>query len=301
MDFRQLSYFEAVCRNLSFTKASEELHVSQPSVTMSVHKLEESLGVQLIKRQRGGILLTAEGALLFEKAKRILRELNDAERELRRLALARKETLRIGYSVQMRNALRPLFCAFEARHEDVRIVENESSTPSIAQQLKDGLLDLGVVVVTSKHCGGLEQHPLYGGEVHVCMSAKNPLSQQKCITLEELEAQPLVALSLNEPKNSYIFAVVQEAYSGRQIILKPQLSFLQLESFYQHIESNEGVGFTYRDIWYNKEGQEPDPRLVERPLVPPCRYRVAAVHRRGWELPKVAKDFLQEIKAAVSI
>ena len=61
MELRQLEYFQAVSRLQNFTRAAEELHVAQPSITSAIHKLEEELGVILFDRSQKKITLTSEG------------------------------------------------------------------------------------------------------------------------------------------------------------------------------------------------------------------------------------------------
>lgn len=301
MDFRKMTYFEAVCRLQSFTKASEELHVTQPSVTMAVQSLEEDLGVRLLNRYRGGLVLTPEGELLFEKTKYLIKELEDVEQELRSFISGRTETLRVGYSVQMRKALSPILEQFQFGHREIHIIENESSTPSIATQLQDGMIDFGIVTATKAMSKVLEICPLFQGEVRVCVSNQNPLSQKGSVTLEEFEQQQLIALSLNEPKNSYIFQVLQEAYPNRRIQIKPQFSTLMLNTFFQHIKANEGIGLTYYDRWFSSEQYEKDlgapSTYSELPFEPPCHYTVALVYQKGKRLTgagKIFSEFLQD-------
>ena len=75
MDFRKLIYFEAVCREKSFTKAAQRLHITQPSVTMAVRDLEHDLNVCLIDRRRGELTPTPEGEYILQKARHLIQEL----------------------------------------------------------------------------------------------------------------------------------------------------------------------------------------------------------------------------------
>lgn len=303
MDFRKMTYFEAVCRLQSFTKASEELHVTQPSVTMAVQSLEEDLGVRLLNRYRGGLVLTPEGEFLFERAKYLLKELEDVELEMRSFISGRTETLRVGYSVQMRTALTPILEEFQRSHKEVHIIENESSTPSIVTQLQDGMIDFGIVTATKGMSKVLELCPLFHGEIRVCVSNKNPLSKKERITLDEFEEQQLIALSLNEPKNSYIFQVLQEAYPKRRIQIKPQFSTLFLNTFFQHIRANDGIGLTYYDRWFSSEQYETDlgapSTYSELPFDPPCHYTVALIYQKGKRLTGAGKIFLEFLQEAL--
>lgn len=297
MDFRKLSYFEAVCRLKSFTKASEELHVTQPSVTMAVHSLEEDMGVLLLNRNRGTLVPTPEGEFLFEKAKHLIKELENVELEMKDFISDRTENLRIGYSIQMRAAIQPVLEEFRQKHRGIHVIENESSTPSIVTQLKDGMIDLGIIAVTGGMVKSLEIHPLFQGELRVCLSRRNPLSSRETITLDEFERQPLISLSLDEPKNSYIFRILQDTFPERKIKIKPQFSALLLNSYFQHIRCNDGIGLTYHDIWFSAGQYEKElgdsSTYKEISFNPPCFYTVAAVYPKGRRLAGAAKTCLE--------
>jgi|GEM_PF-5971668 len=301
MDFRKLSYFEAVCRLQSFTKASEELHVTQPSVTMAVQSLEEDMGVLLLNRYRGNLIPTPEGEFLFEKAKYLIKELQNVEQEMKDFITERAEKLRIGYSIQMRKAILPVLDDFRRSHQEIHVIDNESSTPSIVAQLQDGKLDLGIIAVTNGMKKFLKIHPLFQGELRVCASSRNPVSRLESITLDEFERQPLISLSLDEPKNSYIFHILQDTFPDRKIKIRPQLSALLLDSYFHHILCNDGIGLTYHDIWFSsgqyKREKEGEPVCSELSFNPPCLYTVAAVYSKEKCLSKAAKTCLDFLDA----
>ena len=77
MELRQLQYFQMVSKLNSITRAAELLHVSQPSVTVAIQKLEEELGVQLLDRGQKQLSLTVEGQVFFVKIEDILNRLED--------------------------------------------------------------------------------------------------------------------------------------------------------------------------------------------------------------------------------
>ncbi|SDK60751.1 LysR family transcriptional regulator [Natronincola ferrireducens] len=300
MDFRKLSYYEAVCRLGSFTKASKELHVTQPSVTMAIQNLEENLNTQLIKRDRDGLLLTPEGEVLYKKAQYILNALQEVTNEIHDLATTKNIILKIGYSIQMRSALFSIVNKFRSMNTHIKIISNESSTPSILRQIEDGMLDLGIVVLTKEIKKRWQTYPLFEGEVCVCVNKENPLSNHEYILLKEFEKQPLISLSLNNPKDSFIFNVLQDAYEDCIISINPKFTALQLESYFEHIANSDGIGLTYYDSWFNCnqyhvgfEGKLP---YVMIPFNPACTYTVGIISHKNQKLSKDAKEFIQYVK-----
>ena len=96
MELRQLEYFYTVGKLNSFTKASEELCISQPSITISIKKLEDELGVELIQRSKKGISLTEYGEKFHIRIKEIFKDLNNAVLEIEDLKNSKREVINIG-------------------------------------------------------------------------------------------------------------------------------------------------------------------------------------------------------------
>src|ERR671938_1355378 len=96
-DFRRLRYFLAVSERLHFGRAAEALHISQPPLSRAIRALEERLGVAVFARSRRRVELTAEGALLFEEARRLTSQLERVVLQLRGMASGEQGRLRIGF------------------------------------------------------------------------------------------------------------------------------------------------------------------------------------------------------------
>jgi len=299
MDIRKLTYFEAVCRNLSYTKASEELHVSQPSVSVAVRSLEKDLGVRLISQYQGRLSITPEGKFLFQKATEVLKALDNIDQEMQAFLEKRGNTIRIGYSEQMRQSLCPILKKFEKDYPETHVVKNESSTTSIEAQIQSGSIDFGVIAVSKELMKRLEVYPLFQGELKVCVSKSNPLSRKDSLTIEEFEAQPLVSHSFNEPKDSYIFQILRDAWPERDIMIEPTCSYFALPSYFRQIQSGEGIGLTYYDRWFSPDrfdGNGEDFSCVQLPFRPKCTYTVAVVYLKNRRLKKFEQTFLNFVK-----
>ena len=102
MDYRD-TVFLAVAENISFSKAAEELFISQPAVTQHIKTLENRLNISLFERKGNKIHLTQAGQLTYHYLKRIKHQYNELEFELGRLNDTFKGTLRIGASQQFHN------------------------------------------------------------------------------------------------------------------------------------------------------------------------------------------------------
>ena len=146
-DFR-LRVFQAVGRHLSFTKAAQELFITQPAVTRHVHELEKQHGQRLLARRGNRISLTEAGRLLLAHAEVVaaaehsLQEQLDALREPDEAA----GRLRLGASTTICQYVLPgLLPAFQARHPRVQLTLLNANSERIAEALLRGELDLGFV------------------------------------------------------------------------------------------------------------------------------------------------------------
>jgi DNA-binding transcriptional LysR family regulator len=98
MELHHMRYFVGVAENLSFTRAAEHLHVSQPSLTRHVHNLEEEIGVRLLDRSNNHVSLTEEGRAFLAGAKGVLALAAESVHAVQRLARGETGELNIAYS-----------------------------------------------------------------------------------------------------------------------------------------------------------------------------------------------------------
>lgn len=146
-DFR-LRVFAAVGRHLSFTKAAQELFVSQPAVTKHIHELEKQYGQRLLERRGNRVALTEAGRLLLLHAETVAASAQQLDDQL--LALRDPEEaagrLRLGASTTLSQYVLPaLLPAFQARHPNVQLTLRNANSERIAEALLGGELDLGFV------------------------------------------------------------------------------------------------------------------------------------------------------------
>jgi len=146
-DFR-LCVFQAVGRHLSFTKAAQELFVTQPAVTKHIHELEKQYGQRLLERRGNRVALTEAGRLLLLHAEAVAASAQQLDDRL--LALRDPDEaagrLRLGASTTLSQYVLPgLLPAFQARHPNVQLTLLNANSERIAEALLRGELDLGFV------------------------------------------------------------------------------------------------------------------------------------------------------------
>ncbi|WP_005031286.1 LysR family transcriptional regulator [Holophaga foetida] len=149
MEFRQIRYFVAVAEHLHFRRASEAMHIAQPSLSQQIHQLEEELGAVLFERNNRKVLLTPAGRLFFEKAKALLRDADRAREETRRVASGHAGLLSVSFITSAAlDVLPTTLKVFQEQNPSVDLKLLESSPREQFSGLYDRTVDLALVIAT---------------------------------------------------------------------------------------------------------------------------------------------------------
>ena len=144
-DFR-LKVFQSVAKNLSFTKASQDLFISQPAITKHIQELESTYQTRLFDRQGSKICLTESGKLLLEHCERILEDYKRLEYEMHLLHNEYKGGLKLGASSTIsKYVLPPLLASFIKKFPHISLSLTNGNTREIETALQEHNIDLGLV------------------------------------------------------------------------------------------------------------------------------------------------------------
>ncbi|MFT5225249.1 MAG: DNA-binding transcriptional LysR family regulator [Polaribacter sp.] len=146
MSDRRLKVFQSVAKHLSFTKAAESLHMTQPAVTFQVRQLEEYFNTRLFDRAHNKVTLTPTGEKVAEFAEKIFGLYAEMESSVRELTGEISGALTIGASTTIAEYMLPaLLGEFKARHPEINLRLRVSNTDGIVSMVEDSVIDLGVV------------------------------------------------------------------------------------------------------------------------------------------------------------
>ena len=154
MSDRRLQVFYTVARLLSFTKAAEELHMTQPAVTFQVRQLEEQFNTRLFDRTHNRISLTEAGGKVYECGERIFEIYAEMDNAVRQLTGDISGVLILGASTTIAEYMLPVLLGdFKAEYPDVTVRLKVANTDGIVSQVENNAIDLGVVEapVTNKN------------------------------------------------------------------------------------------------------------------------------------------------------
>ncbi len=146
MSDRRLQVFHTVARLLSFTKAAEELHMTQPAVTFQVRQLEEQFNTRLFDRTHNRISLTDAGSRVYNYAEQIFQLYGEMDNSVRELTGDISGVLILGASTTIAEYMLPVLLGdFKSKHPEVTIRLKVANTDGIVSQVENNEIDLGVV------------------------------------------------------------------------------------------------------------------------------------------------------------
>jgi DNA-binding transcriptional LysR family regulator len=219
MDFR-LKVFLTVAQRASFTKAAQELFISQPAVTKHIKELEEEYKIKFFDRTGNKVVLTTAGLVLESQAKKLFAIYRTIDFELSALVGEQRGTLRLGASTTISQyVIPPVLAKFHQSSKEVKVIVSNDNTEQIEKALVAREIDLGVVEGQSKS-KAIQYIPFLQDElVLVCSTATAVPSQE--IIMDQLVQLPFVTREIG----SGTLEVIQYALKKVSI----NLSQLQIE------------------------------------------------------------------------
>ncbi|HEX6467920.1 MAG TPA: LysR family transcriptional regulator [Streptosporangiaceae bacterium] len=190
MELLHLRYFQTVARREHISRAAEELRVAQPSLSRTISRLENELGVPLFDRNGRRIRLNRFGALFLARVDRVLGELDAARREVADAAGLEHGTVSI--AAENLQALADLLAAFLGRHPGVNVRLSQSSAPVMLRRLAAGEVDVCVASqpLTGPHLRSVE---LLREDVLLAVPSNHPLAGRSRVRVSELAGEPFVS------------------------------------------------------------------------------------------------------------
>ena len=195
MDLKQIRNFIVLAETLNFRMAAEKLHMAQPPLSVSIKKLEESLGVPLFTRNTKEVVLTREGKLLLADCQRLVHLAQNIKLQADDIRQGTYGKLRIGFVGTATLELIPrLIADFKAHYNNIEIEFHESTSKQIFSDIEDDVLDLGLVRTPFTGETSLIMQALEQESFVLAVPRNHPLlASGKSIALRAAEKYPFVA------------------------------------------------------------------------------------------------------------
>lgn len=296
MTFVQLEYIVAIDSFRHFADAAAHCHVTQPTLSMQVHKLEEELGLKLFDRSKQPVIPTPAGTDLIVKARRILSERDALLESVTIRHGVVKGELKIGIIPTLAPYLLPLFvAAFTKKYPDVKLVVNELTTEFMITRLRQGKIDAGILVTPLQEAGMKEQ-VLFYEKMLAYISKKNAAYKKQYVLATDIDPNKLWLLEEGHCFRSQIIHLCELRKSSREGS-HFEYEAGSIETLRRMVELNDGITIIPELATLDMSaGQQQHLREFREPA--PVREISLVVHRD--QMKKRLIDLLrQEILTAV--
>src|SRR6201995_1648 len=209
MTFIQLEYIVAIETYRHFAPAAAHCFVTQPTLSMQVQKLEEELGIKVFDRSKQPVLPTEAGRELIDQARKILAEKNIIQEMVQTRKGVLTGELKIGIIPTLAPYLLPLFVqGFTAKYPQIKLVVNELTTETLVARLREGRIDVGILVTPLQE-NGIREHVLFYEELLVYVSRKNAAYKKTYMLAQDIDPNKLWLLEEGHCFRSQIFRLCE--------------------------------------------------------------------------------------------
>jgi LysR family hydrogen peroxide-inducible transcriptional activator len=290
MEMHQLRYVVAVARAGNFSRAAEQCHVSQPSLSQQIQKLEEELGERLFDRMKREAKLTPHGEAFLPRALKILEEVDLAKREASDAHRLLRGRVILGVLPTIAPYLLPaVLVDFAKKFPGVEIVIHEDTTAQLLKLANACEIDFAIASRPIQD-PRMEVKDLFAEELRLALPPRHPLTRKRTVRLADLEKEP--------------FIVMKEGHClGDQVLnfcerrdLKPTVSFrsAQLETIQALVQSGVGISLIPAMAARSKRAGLPHYRSLVSPR--PQR-KIVAIWPKQRPLSRAANELFKQIIA----
>ncbi len=290
MEMHQLRYVVAVARAGNFSRAAEQCHVSQPSLSQQILKLEEELGERLFDRMKREARVTPHGEAFLRRAVKILEEADAAKREAGEAQSLLRGRLIIGVLPTIAPYLLPdALMSFSKKFPGVEIVVQEDTTSQLLKLAKAYEIDFAL---TSRPIQDqqMKVKDLFTEELFLALPPNHPLTRKRSVSPADLKKERFIVMKEGHCLGDQVLGFCKHRD------WKPTVHFrsAQLETIQALVRSGVGISLVPAMAANSKRKDLPEYRSMQAPQ--PTR-KIAAVWPRQRPLSRAAEEFLGEISA----
>lgn len=281
MELLQLKYFQKVAKLEHMTKAAEELHISQSSLSRTIKRLEDDLEVKLFERDGRDIRLNNYGAMFLERVERIFMELEEGRLEIKEKEGIENRTIRVGATIT--RLLPKLFKEFLELYPEVKFQLFQLHSKDVEIQLEEGKIDFAITtpMIEKKN---IRSMALKKEKLFLAVSKEHPLASRRTINLNELSDQSFITLT-----SDYNFQnAIEKLCESRGFSPKIMFESNDIEVIFKLVL--EGFGIAFMPAYWWDEDRKTLPVKIE--IEEGISERVIAISwNEKHSLTKVAKEF----------
>jgi DNA-binding transcriptional LysR family regulator len=291
MELRQLRYFAAVAHHSSFTLAARELNIAQPALSQQVRRLEQELGVELLRRTTRRVELTEAGEVALARATRTLAEADALRAEVDEL----RGLTRGSVSVGMLPAIgtldpAPLLADFSAAYPAIEVRLVEDTLVEAIALLRADRLDVAFALVDPERAGeGIAGETLFEEELVVMVPEHHALARRRSVRIAQLDGEPLISFLAGSALRQRLDAELEQAGAARS----PAFETNHVNTLRALVAHGLGVSLVPRSFAL---GEGP-PVAMLRVAPQALKIPVSILYRADRARPPAAEAFLDAVRA----
>ncbi|EOR06473.1 hypothetical protein I593_02340 [Acinetobacter tandoii DSM 14970 = CIP 107469] len=289
MTLKQLKAFLALARSLNYANASNELHLSQSALSLTIKTLEEELGGKLFKRNTRRVELTFEGKSLIPYAKKLLANWEDMEKDVKQRFKLQRGTLNIASMPFVTHAIMPnVIQNFLGLHPNINFSIHDITNEKIIENVLDGIFELGICF-EPQQIDTLEFLPLFNEDFLALLPKAHPLAHTTSITWKDLCANPFV--TLQQP--SIVRYLIEENCKKNNIQLDLKVECHQISSLSSFVALGIGVSVIPRHFQQFIDTEKNVLiELQDQDLIKP----VGIIYKKNFEISNITAQFIETLK-----
>lgn len=237
LTLRQFRVFEAVARNLSFSRAAEELHLSQPAVSMQVRGIEVILGMPLTEQIGRKIFLTDAGREVLHASQAITARLDDLQHNLVQLRGLEQGRLTLAVTSTVNAVATGILVRFRARYPDIAIHLAVSNRAEVLDMLVGNRVDLAIMGQVPDHLG-LDATRFMDNPLVVIAPPDHPLASRRKVPIDTLADEPFLV----RETGSGTRGAMERFFAARGLELKSSMEMSSNEAIRQAVQAGLGLG-----------------------------------------------------------
>lgn len=237
MTLLQLEYFETLARVLHYTRAAEELHISQPSLSYSIGELEKELGVKLFEKENRKITLTEYGERFLPYVQKSLLLMDEGTNLLKQMSGTAPMMVRLGYFHSISSSLIPNIVEMlyqNPENKRIRFQFMEDTAFDISSMLKNEKLDLAFT--TTRH-DWAESITVMKQPLYLAVPLEHPLAKRSAVTFSDYRQEPQIVLD----KGTTLRAQFDQSFKERGAIPNIVFEVHECNAALQYVSLHFGV------------------------------------------------------------
>lgn len=286
MNLNQLEYFCTAAKYQSITQAAKKLFVTQPAVSGAIRELEREFSVNLFTHARNKLTLTEEGQRFYERAERLLRDVETARLQLADLGNSKAPVL-VGIPPLWGTSFFPdLYRDFKEKYPDIRLTFYEYGSARAAHLVQEEELDVALVSMGLNDPEKFNSVRIGKDRFVIAVDPEHPLADLKSITLEEAIQSPIIMFNTDSVQNS----VFRNRFDRMGVVPNILLYTSQIHTMKSMVHTKSCVAFFYESLLQDH------PDLVGIPLSPSVEKEVALIWRKGKYTTSSTEAFINFVR-----